>query len=73
MISFIKMYPALCTSDEAGNILVRNDQPSAEIHYSGLIVDGHLEGEWEISAIYITEEGRPMEYVCMGTWTLYKE
>lgn len=73
MISFIKQYPCYCTIDEAGNVTLYENQPAAEIHYSGTLVNDHFEGEWEISMVYIAEGGYPQEYICMGTWTLYKK
>jgi hypothetical protein len=70
-ISFIKQYPCYCTIDEAGNVTLYENQPASEIHYSGTWIDDHFEGEWEISMIYITEDGYPQEHVCMGTWSMY--
>jgi hypothetical protein len=73
LISFIKQYPCLCTIDEAGNVTLYENQPAHEIHYSGTLINDHFEGEWEISMVCITEGGYPQEYICMGTWALYKE
>ena len=38
MISFIRQYPCYCTIDEAGNVTLYENQPAAEIHYSGILV-----------------------------------
>lgn len=72
MISFIKQYPCFCAVDEEGNVTLYKDKPASEIHYSGTLVNDHWEGEWEISMMYVMEDGYVQEYVCSGTWTLYK-
>lgn len=73
VISFIKRYPCYWTVDEAGEVIIYEREPSMDIHYSGTFVDGHYEGEWEMTIAYKTEEGFPKEYDCTGTWVLYRE
>ena len=73
VISFIKKYPCYCSTDDEGNITLDENRPAAEIHYSGMAVENHYEGEWEINMTFVDEYGMLQEYDWTGTWFLYKE
>lgn len=72
IISFIKQYPKHWEVDDGGFVRVSDDIPPSEIHYSGIWIDDHFEGEWEITVSYVSEYGRLEQFDCTGTWTLYK-
>ncbi|MES2430757.1 MAG: hypothetical protein V4556_07445 [Bacteroidota bacterium] len=72
IISFIKKYPKYWEIDEDGVSRVFDHLPPPEIHYSGVLVDNHFEGDWEMIATYILENGEIEQLDCTGTWTLYR-
>jgi hypothetical protein len=72
-ISFIKKYPKYFEIDETGNTRISDELPAPEIHYYGLIIDNHFEGDWTITTEYVLENGEIEYYDCTGTWTLFKQ
>lgn len=71
-ISFIKKYPCYWDIIENGEIRTIEDFPSQEIHYSGNLIDGHFEGDWEMSVTYKFEDGHTEQYDSSGTWKMFK-
>jgi hypothetical protein len=77
-ISFIKKYPALLTSDESLNPLVILEEPSADIHYTGILTRSFftrryvLTGEWSLTDIFLDETGKKQFQTNSGTWRLKK-
>jgi len=71
IISFIKRYPKYWDIDENRVTRVFDEIPPSEIHYLGVVVDNHFEGEWEMTVAYILENGEIDQFDYTGTWTLY--
>ncbi len=78
LISFIKKYPSLLIVDENNQTVVVPEQPSLEIHYTGLLYKGlfsktfRFEGEWSMTNSYIDEQGKKQFYTCNGSWKMKK-
>lgn len=73
IISFIKKYPKYWEIDETGKARVSDELPPPEIHYYGLSIDNHFEGDWTITAAYMLENGGIEYYDYTGTWTLFRQ
>lgn len=72
-IVFSKWYPCWWGINEAGEIIIDYKQPSQEIYYTGnLNSDGTFNGEWEIPAAFIDDEGNYTEVAGRGTWLMQR-
>lgn len=71
-ISFVKRYPSAWHWDAAGKVHVNPKLPSAEIHYSGLLTNGCLEGEWLVTTDLRATNTLVEQRVFQGTWFLHR-
>jgi hypothetical protein len=71
-ISFIKKYPCSWTIID-GEFSADENLPAPDIHYSGYLIDNHFEGEWEMTASLIDEEGIKEYFNSSGTWYMTKK
>jgi|SRR5688572_1667873 len=77
-ISFIKKYPALLSSDEHFNPLVIWEEPSAEIHYTGILTKTFFtnryifNGEWSLTDVFFDIAGKKQFLTNSGTWQMKK-
>jgi hypothetical protein len=77
-ISFIKRYPCMVSSDENLNPILIRDEPSVDIHYTGILSKTFFtgkyvfNGEWSLTDIYFDENGNKIFQTSEGTWTMKK-
>jgi hypothetical protein len=69
-VSFIKKYPAYWGYDEKNNLIVVENLPAPEIHYSGNYIEKHFEGIWEMTVNIRAQSGQTYDTYCSGTWLM---
>jgi hypothetical protein len=71
-IKFIKRYPYYW-QNEKGCRRFLPKLPSQEVNYSGRLVNGQFEGEWEIVTRLQDAQGEKISYKGYGSWIMKKE
>lgn len=77
-ISFIKRYPCMLSSDEKLNPILIKDEPSVDIHYTGILSKTFFtgkfvfSGEWSLTDVYLDEQGNKVFQTNNGTWKMMK-
>jgi hypothetical protein len=71
-IKFIKRYPYYW-QNEKGCRRFLPKLPSQEVNYSGRLVNGQFEGEWEIITRLQDAQGEKISYKGYGSWIMKKE
>lgn len=71
-INFIKRYPYYW-QHERGSKRFLPKLPSQEVNYSGRLVNGQFEGEWEIVTRLADAQGEQISYKGFGRWIMKKE
>lgn len=70
-INFIKRYPYYW-QHEHGNQRFLPKLPSQEVNYSGRLVNGQFEGEWEVITRLSDAQGELISYKGVGRWSMKK-
>ena len=77
-ISFIKRYPCMVGSDENLNPILIREEPSVDIHYTGILSTTFFTGkyvfigEWSLTDVYLDDQGDKVFQTNEGTWTMKK-
>ena len=70
-INFVKRYPHYWQHEKWGKRFLPK-LPSQEVNYSGQLVNGGFEGEWEIVTTVVDAQGEPVSYKGFGSWFMKK-
>jgi hypothetical protein len=71
-IKFIKRYPYYWQNERGSRRFIPK-LPSQEVNYSGRLVNGQFEGEWEIVTTLADAQGEMISYKGFGKWVMKKE
>ena len=77
-ISFIKRYPCMVGSDEKLSPILIRDEPSLDIHYTGILSKTlftgkfAFAGEWSLTDVYLDEQRNKVFQTNDGTWKMKK-
>jgi len=72
VVVFSKWYPCHYEINDIGEVEIFGDSPSHEIYYSGNLIEGHFQGEWEIPGEFVDDNGSYTTVNGSGTWSMKK-